>query len=133
MRRDRKPTKKDLKYIICIFEVSKKKYVEYKWNKGSSTILTLEDAEKYGSKQQIIDYLKGNKIIKRNVSIDPEVLDDIPLFYCTIENCYQKFKSSRGRDEHEEYVHIKKIKKGMIRKAIKDDKKKNEVTDKKSD
>jgi hypothetical protein len=130
-RREQKPTKKDLKYIICIFQINEQIYVEYKWKKAaSSAIFTLEDSEKYGSKQQIDDYLKVNKIIKRNKmkSIDLEKLNDMPLFYCTIRNdCYQKFKSSSGRDEHEEYVHIKKIKKGMMRKAIKEHKK-NKVT-----
>ncbi|CAB4477781.1 hypothetical protein RhiirA5_422903 [Rhizophagus irregularis] len=135
MRREQRPTKKDFEYIIRIFEVDGtdgETYVEYKWKKASSSaIITIKEAKKYGFEQQIDEYLKDKAIIKINKlnNVDREKLRDMPKYYCTIGYCYRKHNSSAGRDRHELYSHIKKIKKGKIRKAIEDDKK-NEINKK---
>ncbi|PKC65314.1 hypothetical protein RhiirA1_461222 [Rhizophagus irregularis] len=129
MRREKRPTKIDFRYIIRIFEVliDRETYVEFKWMKASSSaIITIKEAKKYGFKKNIDDYLKYNEIIKINKmeSIDSGKLGDMPKYFCTNENCYMKYNSSAGRDQHVLYVHIKKVKKGKIRQAIKDDKEK---------
>ncbi|CAB5205113.1 hypothetical protein RhiirA5_449742 [Rhizophagus irregularis] len=129
MGRVRKPTKVDFRYIIRIFEVliDRETYVEFKWMKAaSSAIITIKEAKKYGFKKNIDDYLKYNEIIKINKmeSIDSGKLGDMPKYFCTIEDCYKKYNRLADRDEHVLYSHIKKIKKGKIRQAIKDDKEK---------
>uniref|UniRef100_U9TJL9 Uncharacterized protein n=1 Tax=Rhizophagus irregularis (strain DAOM 181602 / DAOM 197198 / MUCL 43194) TaxID=747089 RepID=U9TJL9_RHIID len=114
MRREKRPTKIDFRYIIRIFEVliDRETYVEFKWMKASSSaIITIKEAKKYGFKKNIDDYLKYNEIIKINKmeSIDSGKLGDMPKYFCTNENCYMKYNSSAGRDQHVLYVHIKKL------------------------
>ncbi|GBC08233.1 hypothetical protein RclHR1_00080010 [Rhizophagus clarus] len=126
MRREQRPTKKDFKYIISIFQVNDEEiYVKYKWNKASSNvIMTLKDAKKDGFKQQVDDFLKYNEIIKKKEiksKIYLKRLRDVPKYFCTIENCFKKFDSSAGRDKHVN-THQKKIKM-MIKKTAEDDKK----------
>ncbi|GBC08234.1 hypothetical protein RclHR1_00080011 [Rhizophagus clarus] len=107
MRRERRPTKKDFKRIIYIFQVDDEKeiYIIYKWNKASSkAIMTMEDAKKCGFEPQIDAFLNDEKIIKKN-NKEKEIilkrLSDPPKYYCGIEKCYKKFNSSTGRDKHE--------------------------------
>ncbi|PKY48349.1 hypothetical protein RhiirA4_463927 [Rhizophagus irregularis] len=134
MGRVRRPTKIDFRYIIRIFEVliDRETYVEFKWMKAaSSAIITIKEAKECGFKKIIDEYLKYNEIIKINKikSIDSGKLGDMPMYFCTNESCHMKFIEAAKRDRHILYKHIKKVKKGEMRKAIKDDKK-NEVNKK---